>query len=335
VPPKLVTLAVVGSAACGGYPPAPAYPGDPDDFRPVPVREPAGLDHDPPRPLTLHAGDIVTVTTVSQETAKFEGLVVDETGRIHVPLAGDVEVGNIPLSQAEERLQETLQTFDRFVRVTITVTDPAGQRATVLGAVANPGQVQVPPGLRLADLVARVGGPLTATGGEGVPVHRMLADLGGARLYREGELVPVSLERALRGDPRHNVRIRAGDHLYVPARPLDRLVVLGAVNAGSVLPHREGIRLTEALAQAGGVTIDADIADIRVIRGDLASPTVYEASLDDIKDGDSHDVVLEPGDIVYVTDHWIADFGEVLDRLGPILSTAVTVGLTTAIIVTQ
>ncbi len=316
---------------CGAsLPSAPARSADGVDFTQVEIEEPSGLAEDPPQPLTLYPGDVLRVTTVSEETTIIDGLIVDETGRIHLPLAGDVEVGGLPIGTAEERVQSELQRFDRFVQATITLVDPAGHRASVLGAVTTPGQVRVTPGLRLADLIAAVGGPLSqATQGGSLEGQRSLANLAGARLYRNGDALPVSIEAAMRGDSRHNVRIRPGDHLYVPPRILSRVAVLGAVNNGNAYPHRPGMRLTEALSLAGGLTLEGDSDDIHIIRGDFSEPQVYATSLLEIRNGDSHDVVLEPGDVVFVTDTWIAEVGEVLDRLGPIFSTAVTVGLTT------
>src|SRR5690606_902639 len=85
-----------------------------------------------------------------------------------------------------------------------------------------------------------------------------LADWDGARLMRSGQAVPVDMKRAMLGDPRHNVRIRPGDLLYVPPRRGERISVFGAVGTAKVLDYRPGVRLSEAIAIAGGLTIDAD-----------------------------------------------------------------------------
>ena len=315
--------------ACGGLPPAPAQPQDDEAFSRAVDAEPAGINEDPAAALLLLPGDAVTVQLVSAETTDYEGLLVDERGQLHVPMAGDVEVGGQTLTAAEARVREAVSRFDRLVHVNIFLTDPAGHRATVLGAVTTAGRVTVPPGTRLADLLALAGGPLSVVG-EGEQVA--LADLDGARLVRDGQTVPVSLARALEGDPRHNVRVRSGDHLYVPPLRGQRISVLGEVRDAQVVPFRPGIRLTEALSVAGGITIDGDRADIRVVRGSLREPLVYTTSLGEIVDGDAHDVELAPGDVVYVTDHWIASVGEVLDRLGPLLSTGTTFGITAYVI---
>jgi polysaccharide export outer membrane protein len=195
--------------ACGAVHPAPAQPGDDPEFSAPEEVELAGLDEDPPQPLRLLPGDVVTLQTVSVETSDFEGLTIDEQGNIHVPLAGDVEVGGLTLTEAEGRVEEALQRYDRVVRVNLFITDPAGHRATVVGAVTQPGVIAVVPGMRLADLIASAGGPVVLAeeaGGQ----RTLAADLHGARLHRDGRVVEVSLPLALQGNPRHNIGISDG-----------------------------------------------------------------------------------------------------------------------------
>jgi polysaccharide export outer membrane protein len=286
---------------------------------------PDGLAEDRAEPLRLLPGDEVTLQTVSAETTDYTGLLIDELGILHVPLAGDVEIGGLTLAEAEQRVQTALRRYDTVVVVNLFLTDPNGHRATVLGAVEAPGRVAIAPGTRLADLIALAGGPLKET--ESLESH-LLSDLHGARLLRGNEAVPVSLPLAMQGHPRHNVRIRAGDHLYIPPARGQRLSILGEVNSPSVIPHRSGIRLLEALAMAGGITFDGDRADVRVIRGPLREPQVYTTDTVDIVNGRAPNIELAPGDIVFVTEHWIASVGEVLNRLSPLLSTATAFGLT-------
>ena len=72
---------------------------------------------------------------------------------------------------------------------------------------------------------------------------------------------------------------------------------------------------------------DADEADVRVIRGPLSAPVVYRASLEGLAAGEATDVELTRGDVVYVTTEWLASFGEVLQRLSPLLGVATVAGL--------
>jgi polysaccharide export outer membrane protein len=193
----------------------------------------------------------------------------------------------------------------------------------VIGAVARPGVYEIRPNARVSEGIALAGGPRTFDA-EGE--SHELADLAGARVIRGGAALPISLGRALEGDPRHDVRLRAGDLLCVPPARGLRVVVLGEVRSPRVLPFRRGLRLTEALALSGGTTKDADGADVRVVRGPLSAPRVYRADLDALIAGDRGDVELAPGDIVFVTEHWFATTTDVINRLTP----ALTAGALTA-----
>lgn len=274
--------------------------------------------------MTLASGDVVTIRKIAVPPTEDTGLVVDEKGNLHVPLAGAVKVAGLSLTEAEKSVEAAVQRFDRVARISLILETPSGQVATVVGAVVQPGRVAALPGTRVVDLLALAGGPVTQTeDGE----YTVLADLHRARLVREGKAMPISVASALEGDLRHNVRVRPGDQLYVPATTSGRIAVVGELRQGKLVPYRPGVRLTEVLSATGGVTIDGDRGDIRIIRGPSDKPQVYVADLKEIVDGDAPDVQLAPGDVVYVTDHWIAGVGEVLDRLGPILATGISVGL--------
>ncbi|MBN8614723.1 MAG: SLBB domain-containing protein [Deltaproteobacteria bacterium] len=319
---SLTACAIVALSACTpSFPRAPTLPSERDAFGQAQSVVPSGIDDDAPSALSLEPGDVITLVLQSAEREEQPNLVVDERGVVHVPLAGDVEVGGMPLTQAEQRLETALRQYDRTVRVSILLADARGHVATVIGAVQEPGRFAVTPGMRLTDLLAEAGGPAR---NEEENVGFSGADLGGARLVRRGETMPVSVTLALNGDPRHNVRVRPGDVLYVPA-DLQRLVtVLGQVTTSQVMPHRPGMRITQSLALAGGLTRDGNWGDVRVIRGDSEHPRVYQASVADIVDGRAPDVVLAPGDIVYVASAGHADLRDVMTSISAFLSLATT-----------
>lgn len=319
-------LAVI-SAAClvfgcvkNRLPDAPTEPLDDAEFSEPEMIAMPGLDSDPAEPLMLLAGDVVQLTTVSAETRVYKGLIVDAKDQLHVPLAGDIIVGGVSLSEAESRIEKALRRYEPYVRANVIIQKPTGHSATVLGAVRAPGRVLIHPGMRLADLFAAAGGPAIS---ETLPREQtIVANLDAARLVRDGKTVPVGLPEAIKGDPRHNVRVRPGDQLYVPPGTERLIMVIGDVNNPQPIAYRHGIRLTEAIARAGGMNDNGDRNDIRIVRGPLRNPKVYVASVKDLVNGNKPDIVLAPGDIIYVTEHWVASTGQVLNAIAPILSLA-------------
>lgn len=313
-------MALVSACARNHYPQTPTTLLDDPAFSDPQAVIPAGVPSDPPEALQLLPGDVIQLTTVSAKTEKFNGLIVDAMGQLHVPLAGDIQVGGMTLSEAEHAVENGLRQYDRFVRANLIITKFDGHSAVVVGAVEKPGRVPVTPGLRLADLVAQVGGALK---GQSRLTPTLLGDMDLARLVRNGKALPVNLPLATQGDPKHNIRIRSGDQLYVPPITGRLIIVLGEVNQQQPIAYRKGIRLSEALAHAGGLTMPrADRHDIRIIRGPLTEPRVYTTNLKSLTSGKATDVELAPGDIIFVTKAWYASTADVLNALAPVLSLA-------------
>jgi len=287
------------------------------------------MDDAPPEAIKVLPGDVLRVRTISAEETAYEGLVVDELGSVHVPLVGDVEVGEQTLTEAELRIQKALRRYDSVVRVSVEITEPAGHRITVVGAITAPGVHTVVPGMRLAELLARAGAaPGMGAGGGGVTAAVFQTpDLQAARLVRNGEILPVSIPLALAGEPRHNIRVRAGDHLFIPPARGDTITVLGEAAAPQVLIYRQSMRLSHVLALAGGLPHDARMRDVRVIRGPMDEPSIYKVSQRSLGRGNAVDVEMAPGDIVYVGRRSLAEMREVLSAFGPILATGLSVGL--------
>lgn len=103
--------------------------------------------------------------------------------------------------------------------------------------------------------------------------------------------------------------------LEVPASTA--VAVTGEVKEPRSFPLEREIRVSEAVAQAGGLTELAAASRVRVIRRtgpDLA--VTYKANLDQIQRGKAaSDLILRPGDLVYVPPDAMVGAGYALRRL--------------------
>lgn len=300
----------------------------------VPVartRVPDTVDRSPvvdePSFLRLRPGDRLTLQVSSVRESRFEDLPVDARGAVHVPGLGEVMVGGMGIDAAERVVAARLRQVDRLGSLDLSLASPAGQSMAVLGAVPNQGVLPVVAGMRLADAYAVV---TAEEADESAPDRGQREapaggrDLARAVLRREGRVLKVDLRRALAADPAHNILVRPGDLLFVP-RARARVVVMGQIGAAGVLPYREGLRLTEAVAQAGGVRVGGDRRDLRLIRGEAAAPAVYSIDLLAITAGEQPDVGLQPGDVLYVTDHWFENHAEAIAIVATVVGTAALV----------
>jgi polysaccharide export outer membrane protein len=318
-----VGLILMGAlaSACAGLPPAPRHPLDDKSFAAPILAQKVGMPDDRPPPLVLLPGDRVNIELQSSNTTPMSNVLIEASGTVHMPLAGDVEVRGLSLGEAERKLKDALRRYDSLIQVTVTVSSLDGHKVTVVGAVKTPGVVPLQAAARLTDVIMQAGGTVVNL------VQGQLvsgSDLRTARLVREGRQIPVDFEKAMAGDAMHNVFMRGGDQIYIPSERGLTISLMGQTN-GTVVQWAPGMRLTEALSLSGGIHVGGDKSDVRIVRGPIDSTRVYAASVRDIVDGDSHDVELYPGDVVFVTDHWIEDFGELTNMIAPLASIAFSV----------
>ncbi len=100
-----------------------------------------------------------------------------------------------------------------------------------------------------------------------------------------------------------------------------RVVVLGAPGGRVVPLPYENVRLTEVLALAEGLDDNARADNIRVLRG----KDVFVANLSTVDGYRNGDMIIQPGDIIYV-EPVRRPFSEGLRDYGPILSLITSIG---------
>lgn len=109
-----------------------------------------------------------------------------------------------------------------------------------------------------------------------------------------------------------------------------RVIILGAPG-GQVIPLlNENIRLTEALAMAKGVTNNAKAHNIRILRGEQ----VFVADLSTIEGYTKSNIVIQPGDIIYI-EPIRKSFLEGVREYGPITSLITSVAALVLVITTS
>ncbi|MET0386318.1 MAG: polysaccharide biosynthesis/export family protein, partial [Polyangiales bacterium] len=185
--------AAVVVAGCASLPPAPRHPLDDKAFAAPILAASRGIPDDRPPPLVLLPGDRINIEMVSSATTVLPNLLIEASGTVHVPLAGDIEVKGLGLVAAEAKLKAALQRYDSLIQVTVTIAGLDGHKVTVVGAVKTPGVVPLLPAGRLTDVIMQSGGTVVNL------VNGQLvsgSNLRQARLVRGGQQVPVDFEKA-------------------------------------------------------------------------------------------------------------------------------------------
>ncbi len=107
-------------------------------------------------------------------------VTVSSAGVISYPLVGDISVGGVPLTEAENRIREALLKYYVDPKVTVTLKGLVNKQVSVTGAVVKPGQFNYVEGFTLTYYLASAGGPVDAANVKDIRITRL--DLNGAKV---------------------------------------------------------------------------------------------------------------------------------------------------------
>ena len=257
--------------------------------------------------FTLGPGDLIEVELVDDLTSR-SLLSVGPDGKIYFNLLPGIDVWGLTLSQAKELLEQKLSTYMREKpQIVITLRDMESKKMWLLGRFVAPGVYPMTNSVTLLEAIYSAGGPLNASSSPEATkdfstygADDNLADLRHSFVLRNGNPLPVDFPRLFKGDLTQNIYIQPDDFIYLPPATATRIHVIGAVTLPGKQPYVRNMTLSAAIAAAGGVAYSSYERQTAIVRGSLQQPRIAIVNFRDIVRGKAGDVLLEPGDIVYV-----------------------------------
>ncbi len=266
------------------------------------------------RSEAIYPGDVLEVTIstgLEEQSPDSVPLRVSDAGDVGVPLVGQVHVAGLLLPDAEQVIRRECITrrLYRDPQVSVLLRNRKSIRVSVVGAVAKPGTYELP--AVNSDLLAALiaAGGLTKEASTIVEIRTVPDAV--AAVYTEGDprqtvaragSVRVDLIAAGQGfTPEY--RIDDGSVIMVREQEPKTIHVMGLVRKPDQLeiPPDQEVRLLDAIAMAGGLTLE--LADkVHVIRNldKSAQPVVIQASIREAKRGGAANLLLAAGDVVSV-----------------------------------
>jgi len=256
----------------------------------------------------LGPGDVVSIMIYGTPDSARTDIPIGPDGRLTYMQAQDVMAAGLTIDELRAALDKELGKYFRAPRTIVTPTAFNSKKYVVLGAVANKGVFTFNRPLTVLEAIANAGGLETSinqrTTGLGMSEQFAAerADLTRGLLLRQGVPVPVDFERLFQqGDLKQNVPIEPGDVLYFPSSKLSEVYVLGEVTQPGIEPFRNKATVVSAITARGGFMEKAYKRRVLVIRGSLNKPELFEVDTTDILFGKTTDFVLQPRDIIYVS----------------------------------
>jgi protein involved in polysaccharide export with SLBB domain len=226
----------------------------PDTSRPGVAGNTSALDVPLGPDYVLGAGDELSISLWGGLSQTFTR-TINREGTVTLPEAGQVQLAGLTLAKAQDVVEGALQPQFRSAHVAVTVARLRTIRIYVVGDVQRPGAYDV----------TSLASPLSALSAAGGPTA--IGSLRVMRQIRDGKLVGnIDLyDFLLNGIRKSDDRLEAGDTLLVPpAGP--QVAVHGAVKRPAIYELRGERNLAEALEDAGGLTVAAELGHITIER---------------------------------------------------------------------
>jgi polysaccharide export outer membrane protein len=257
----------------------------------------------------LGPGDRIRINVFGEPDLDAVEVQVAGSGDVQLPILGRVELTDLSLNDVQDLLEELYG--EHFIEpwVVVQLVESMSRPVYLLGAFNKAGVIQME---RPTSLIQAL------SAGEGLSES---AYIRGARLIRDGQIAAVDIQGLLnRGRMDQNVWLRAEDTVFVPGIQDLRIYVLGAVSHPGAKPVTNGpLTLAQAMADAGGpLRAQSNLKRVRVIRArSSVAGELYVIDYSRIITGESFDMPLEPGDIVYVPPNRIGSWNDVVKAITP------------------
>jgi polysaccharide export outer membrane protein len=258
----------------------------------------------PSEPFTLGPGDRVEIELMGEVATKVN-TVVGPDGKLYFDLLPGLDVWGLTLAQTKALIEKQ---YSQYVReppkVAVILREVASRHVWILGRVQVPGVYPMTAPMTVLEAIALAGGTMSLTSyrdQEAAGVGEELADLKRSFVIRQGKCLPVNFGRLLLdGDLSQNIYLEPDDFIYFPSAAARDVYVLGAVTEPRLVAYHDGLTVAAAVAGAYGTLKGAYLSHVAVVSGALAQPQMKVVDLKHVLRGEATDVLLQPGDIVYV-----------------------------------
>ena len=155
-----------------------------------------------------------------------------------------------------------LQEWDRVVVYSSWDLKPR-DRVSITGLVKNPGSYDLLENMTAGDIICQAGGITTAD-------EIIYAEIIRTTNLGQVDVIPVNINNVLSGDKERDVKLQQFDHVFVYSvfepDPTPVVKITGQVKKPGVYPFGRGMRVSDVIARAGGLGIDATMLNAELLR---------------------------------------------------------------------
>jgi polysaccharide biosynthesis/export protein len=253
----------------------------------------------------LGPGDVLKINIPGTDEFNYLTVRISGEGTINVPLVGVMPAAGLSEDALAQQLTDRLRKYLRNAQVQIFVQEYRSNQVGVFGAVTRPGVYDIAGGDTLQDMIAQAGGltPAAArridlTPGRDNPARSIAPLTRGQDDVSGAERISIDLS-----DPLSSRYLSApahfGDVIFVPE--LGQVLVEGWVEKSGSYSITPGLRISGAIAAAGGALYPADLASVELVRiKPNGRKEVETVDLTAVETGETRDVLVDDADVIQV-----------------------------------
>ncbi|OGW85225.1 MAG: hypothetical protein A3C35_08330 [Omnitrophica bacterium RIFCSPHIGHO2_02_FULL_46_11] len=221
---------------------------------------------------------------------------IDMKGNFNYPLVGQIRAAGLTQDEFRKSLIDALsKDFLVNPQIKIEFQESRAMTTAVLGQVSKPGNYVLSDNMTLLRMISEAGGFTPEASEESIQVIR--TDQNGSK----GFILANALEIVSGKAP--DIEIKPGDVVFVEKK--DSLVgavsILGQVKKPGNYDFVPDLTVVKLLSEAQGFTEMANPKSVKISRlMDNGKRENFKINFRDVMKGDSEDIKLEPGDVVFV-----------------------------------
>ncbi len=260
-------------------------------------------------PYCLQPGDQFEVKLNGADVYQ-QSVEIGHDGKVSLLLLGEVPVNGLTIEGIQKLLAQKFERYMKRPSVSVIPISFGSRRFTILGSVSRPGVYDLHGNTNLVEAIAMAGG---ARLGSLRNSAAEMADLSRAFLVRNNQYIPVNFQALIeQADMSQNVVLRSGDYVYLPSYLSQEVTFLGDVKRPGNYTYYEGLTLLRLLSVTGGGRPTSKRDEVIILRDSLVSGTVIRVNPEMILKMETKDVLLQPGDIVYLPENIPLPFSDIV-----------------------
>jgi polysaccharide export outer membrane protein len=268
----------------------------------------------------VDAGDELSITFWRGAKPDKQKVTVQVDGTVSLPYQAALNVGGKTSSEIDNLITSILKKYERNPRVDVAVLKPRSKHVSIFGEINSLSRQPTGPGTYIlsgketvVEAISRAGGPSKD------------ADLNHVQVIRNSKTITLNLKRAIQqGDTTEDLVIDDKDTIFIPslAQSKRQVYVLGEVNKVGIVKFTDDINFLDAISQSGGLTPDAYLPDIRVLRTNRDKPEILAVDFERfMEQGDlTQNLALMDKDIIIIPSRPIANWNKYIKDITPTIT---------------